>query len=131
MDADPDLRRAIYRLRSNPFVKPDDAIEYGYTLLQNLGNWFLDTRRFLANTYGVDYIAPLRKYIYCNFLGYARADGSWREPRYAVEMWSSWEVSTLLLPRSNNMAEGFHSGFKTAVGSHPKVGWNFFGISRA
>ena len=71
---------------------------------------------------GRQLVEPLQAYFELIWIGKLKDDGTWKDPRYPIRTWNAFELSSLLLPRSNNSLEGFHNGFRKAVAEdHPKV----------
>ena len=52
-------------------------------------------------------------------------------PLFTHDIWNQYDATRALLPRSSNIAEGFHHGFHSMLGcSHPTI-WKFLDTIKA
>ena len=69
----------------------------------------------VASTYPA--LMTVVNYFESTYLGLACPDGSRTSPKYSIEFWNHY--GTIIVdpdyPRTSNMVEGFHRGFKTRV----------------
>ena len=56
---------------------------------------------------------------------------STQNPLFAKEMWNQHDASQMLLPRSTNIAEGWHRGFNSMLSCSNPTLWKFLDCLKA
>ena len=53
------------------------------------------------------------------------------DPRFSLDLWNFHDSTLMLLPRSTNLAKGWHHGFKSMLSCHNPTIWRFLDCLKA
>ena len=53
------------------------------------------------------------------------------DPLFSLDLWNFHDSTLMLLPRSTNLAEGWHHGFKSMLSCHNPTTWRFLDCLKA
>ena len=83
--------------------------------LDRIEDAFEEISLYIAGNYPV--LMYVVNYFEQSYLGLANIDGSRSSPRFNVKFWNHYDIIMIdcEYPRTSNMVEGFHRGFRTRV----------------